>query len=46
MIVPYDRGSRNTGIEDIEAGDGGEAGLEERATGERNQGEGFQDLHG
>lgn len=44
-IVPYHRGGRDVGSEDAEAGYGGEARLEERPTGKRNQGEGFPDLH-
>ena len=46
FVVPYHRGSRDLGSEDIEAGYGGEAGLEERSIGECDQGEGFQNLHG
>jgi hypothetical protein len=46
MTVSYYRGSRDVGFEDIEAGNGGEVGFEERSIGECDQGQGFQNLHG
>jgi hypothetical protein len=44
-LVPYHRRSRDTGSEDFEASDGGEARLKKRPIGERDQGERFPDLH-
>lgn len=44
-LVPHDRGRGDVSPEDPEAGDGGEARLQERATGERDQGAGLQDIH-
>lgn len=45
-VVSDSRGGRDVGPEDVKAGHGGEAGLQERPTGERHQGEGVPDLHG
>lgn len=45
-VVSDGRGGRDVGSEDVKAGHGGEAGLQERPAGERHQGEGVPDLHG
>ena len=45
-IVPNDFRRRNTGPQDAEAGNGGEAGCQERSTGKRDQGARIQDIHG
>lgn len=44
-IVTYNRGSRDIGVENFEAGHGGEIGLKERTVGKRNEGEGIPNLH-
>lgn len=44
-IVFDNRRGRDVGTENFEASYGGEARFEERATGERHQGEGIQNLY-
>ena len=45
-VVPHPYRRRDARPQDAEAGHGGEVGLEERAAGERHQGQGLQDILG